>query len=381
MCRRKYVLAVLLLMMLIAQSLVGVIYCLSTVEVSNYFETGVVNIRLSEYQLHNGSLLSWKNDAVLPGDTISRIPTVQNLGVECYVRIKISVGGISSISEENLVGVNPELIKADDGYLYYPKVLSFGESIEVFQGIFIPTDLSQEWEKSTFHVDVDVDAIQSKNFTPDFNLAKPWGSVDIIRYSGTEDYDVNKLKVSDSKSFKIEYMGSVKELIKNEDDFFTNFPYLMPGDWYSDSIILENNSSNDIKLYFRSENLDSSVLPDKILLTIYTVSDGNKTIFYSGHLSAPELSKNSLLCVIEKNACDGVIFEVSVPAELNNQYTLLDSKVKWVFSTEPIEDTDVPKTYDSVSLLWASVAMFASSLWCLFLLVYYKRSKDRLDAV
>lgn len=316
----------------------GTVYAMKSVDVVNEFATGIVDIELEEYQKNENNVEEpWKDKSdILPGQNISKIPRIQNDGNDCYVRVKITYRDTEEINDECLFGMSEDWIKADDGYYYYTKVLPHGEDVDVFQGLIIPEDFSQDNEGKSFYIDIDADAIQSKNFTPDFQAAAPWGSVEILECEKEGMYDVSTFKESDSRSFQISYEGEVKGLMRNHDDFFENFPYLMPGDKFSDSAELVNNGNHDVKIYFRSEALDDSELLDKIKLKITTRIGGVTKVIYEGPLRAEDLSETIELGIIPKGKTAYFDFEIEVPAYLNNKYTILDSYVRWIFSTKPI---------------------------------------------
>lgn len=356
----------------------GTIYARTQVSVTNQFETGIVDIELSEYQKKGDTEVLWTdNPTVLPGDKISKIPRIHNDGNDCYVRAKVNFRGTADVNDGDLFGIGKDWVKADDGFYYYKKILPTGGDVDLFQGIHIPKKLPQEVQEKIFYVDIDADAIQSKNFSPDFKAAMPWGSVEILACEKEGMYDVSEFKRADTKSFQIVYQGDSAKLIKNEDDFFVNFPYLMPGDVYSDDVKLNNNSKTDIKLYFRSEALDKSTLLDKILLTITTNVDGKEKVVYDGNLRAKELSEEVALGIIPAGADGDFHFEISVPSELNNKYTILDSDVRWIFSTEPIKDV-VPVDTGDKTILGIYLVLMISSAFGLFM-VSRKRKEDECD--
>lgn len=323
----------------------GIVYGMTSVGVANYFQTGMIDINLTEYQKNGSKEEPWVNDPeVLPGSKVSKIPRIHNDGSDCYVRAKLAFRENDELSEKNLFGIGDDWLKSDDGYYYYTKVLPHGEDVDIFQGLKIPGDFSQENEGTKFYIDIQVDAIQSKNFTPQFDKAAPWGDIEILECKKEGLYDVNTFKPSDTQTFRIAYEGDSKKLLKNSNDFFANLPALMPGDQYSDSVEIVNNGSEEIKLYFRSEAFDASELPDKILLKITTTIDGKKKVFYSGNLRAQQLSEDVILGILPKDSKGTFDFEIEVPSELNNEYSVLNSYVKWIFSTEPIKEEGVSTT-------------------------------------
>ena len=353
-------LLIIFLSLSIAVCSCGLIYGMTSVEVTNEFQTGIVDIRLEEFQKVNDKEEAWEdNPTVLPGDTISKIPRIFNDGNDCYVRAKLTFRDTAELNDAHLFGISDKWLKADDGYYYYTEILPHGEDVDIFEGLNIPEDFAQKEEGEPFYIDIDVDAIQSKNFTPQFDLAKPWGDIEILACGKEGQYDISTFKQADDESFSVVYQGKAKKLVKNADDFFGNFPYLIPGDTYSDTLELENDSANEIKLYFRSSAEDVSELLDKIQLKITTEIAGKKVVFYEGDLRAEDLSKDVILGRIPAGKDGKFHFEIYVPHELNNQFSISSSFVKWIFSTEEIDN---PKTGDNSQLvLWTSSAGLALS--------------------
>jgi len=312
------------------------ILAMPKVSVDNHFTTGIVDIELEEYEIKEGKEIPYENNKqVLPGKTISKIPRIENDGNDCWIRVKPTFKNIEHLNDSNIFGISDEWVKAND-YYYYKNILKTDESVDFFQGLKIPTDFPQELENSNFQVIIDVDAIQSKNFSPDFNSSNPWGDVEILLCNKDKNYNVSSFKKSDNLKFEVQYQGNTKELIKNKDDFFLNFPVLMPGDEYSDTISLKNTSTNPIKLYFDSEILENKDILEKIQLKIETEINGKQETVYQGALNSN--INNKLLGEIKSNTEDIFKFTITVPPELNNDYTLLDGKVRWIFSTEEIEN-------------------------------------------
>ena len=99
-------------------------YAKKYVDVKNHFETGIVDIGISEYQNINGIEEPWEDhQVVLPGDRISKIPRIKNYGTDCYVRVKITFRETKELTEDSLLGMNDQWMKADDGWYYYKEIL------------------------------------------------------------------------------------------------------------------------------------------------------------------------------------------------------------------------------------------------------------------
>ena len=70
---------------------------ISTIE--NDINTGAVNIELKQYTTNNNGKEVMYNEnekTVLPGEVISIIPRVSNLGDSCYIRAKFSYTNINN---------------------------------------------------------------------------------------------------------------------------------------------------------------------------------------------------------------------------------------------------------------------------------------------
>ena len=326
----------------------GLIYGMISVAVTNPFVTGIVDISLAEYQQDGNEEVLWEdNPTILPGDIISKIPRIYNDGNDCYIRAKITFREIDELNESHLLGISEDWVKADDGYYYYTKILPHGEDVDIFEGLAIPTDFSQDNQGEKFYIDIDVDAIQSDNFSPKFDMAQPWGDVEVLACGKEGKYEITALEPSDTQSFQIVYQGDTEELISNSDNFFANIPFLMPGDVYSESVSLANESDEEIVMHFRSVALDDSELLEKISLKITAVVDGETTFSYEGNLKAAPLAEDTILAKIPGGSDAEFNFEISVPAELNNKYSITASAVQWIFATDV---TETPKTGDTMHL-------------------------------
>lgn len=328
--KRKRNIALILCSFSIAMCGIGTAFGETVASVVNNFNTGIVDIDLQQYEIVNGEEVESSGvTEVMPGRQVSRIARITNEAYDCYVRAKVAFSK-EDLSEEDLYGISEDWVRKDDGYYYYTKVLKTDESTDLFEGVSIPTDFSQELEEQRLNLDVNVDAIQSRNFSPNFNNGNPWGDVEILeRKQG--DYEMSQFKMNeDSNVFTVEYKGASEGLVINKDDFFSDFTTMMPGDVLEHDIELKNTGDNKIDLYFNTETVDDSELLDAIQLQISV--DGKE--IYNGSINAEELNDKIKL----GNYGDGKMsFKVTVPAELNNHYSLLDSKVKWVFSADEQE--------------------------------------------
>lgn len=345
----------------------GTIYAMTSVEVSNHLETDQVKISLKEYQVNgSGEEEKWKEPgAILPADEISKILRISNEGADCYVRAKVNFRENGELDDTVLYGIGEDWIKAADGYYYRTEILSKGESTDFFQGLLIPEDFSQTNEDKKFYMEITADAIQSSSFLPEFHRDSPWGSVEILSNEKEETGRIRTLQSCQETFFTIRYEGGSQGLVVNSEDFFAEIPALMPGDSYGDTIKLLNDKSTPVKFYFRSA-ADGGKLAEQIRLKITVKQDGKEQILYYGNLQAEELLENRLLGTLEKGAEGEVEFRIEVPAELDNEYLLLEDSVKWIFSAEPAVVTKTVKTGDGMNPgIYLAVALGACGgfLW------------------
>lgn len=341
----------------------GMVYASTTLDIVNSFETGVVDITLTEYQkVGNEEKLFENYQIVVPGDVISQIPRIHNEGNDCYVRAKITFREASDIvNESDLFGIAPNWVKAKDGYYYYTEILPHDGSVDLFQGLKIPTSVTNK-DRELFFIDLKIDAIQSQSFIPDYDADEPWGSVEIIKCESSGNYEINTFKPSGTTSFKIEYQGGCAGFITNSKDFFANIPSLMPGDIYEDSFEFVNSSETPVTLYFRSATYGASETADKINLKIFTKNQNGEKVIYNGSLNGVDIENNVTVCEIQAKTTERIYFEISVPADLTNEYSMSSSSIKWVFSTKPITNMDIPKTGDSANVQVWTILVSISGL-------------------
>lgn len=377
---------------LAAAAVSAVVFCAGTAVyafqdsgVINRFHTGSVNIRLKEYMMSSEGIEEEFTDLenILPGRYISKIPRIFNEGAECYVRVKINYSDPELTRDENLRDMPEKWYKAADGYYYLTESLKSGENVDVFHGIEIPTDLSQEQaQEKTIRVSIEAEAIQAAGFTPDYQSDAPWGNVEILDAVGTE----NEFKgiVPEKETLIIEYRDGAEELFINPEDFFKNQPDWMPGESYTDTVILRNSGKKSIKLYFRNEKISDEEILNKIGLTITVETSQNRSLLYNGNLGGDETGKTILLGEFLPEQTGKFIFTIKIPKELDNRYSNIKSSVKWIFSADYAE---VPVTGDvfSLSLLTviscvaASILIFVLYLHRLYRWTGKKRRKGGID--
>lgn len=152
-------------------------------EVVNNTKTDTVDIELKEYQIDDNSSLSEFVNPVnqVPGATVSKIPKIYNKGSDCWLRVKIDFDiddkELETIDIDNLNGFEKDnwVFCKDDGYWYLKESLKEETNIDVFESVTIPSEWGNEYKDKNIYIDITAEAIQTKNFTPNYESNKPWG--------------------------------------------------------------------------------------------------------------------------------------------------------------------------------------------------------------
>ena len=131
-----------------------------------------VDIDLTEYQEGDNGREAYEDfKVVLPGDLISKIPTVTNKGEPCWLRAKIAYGNTSDtldgFSDDNISGITEDWVKIGE-YYYYKNILDKGETVDIFTGVTIPSTWTEEHADQSLAVGIVAEAIQAANYKPDF---------------------------------------------------------------------------------------------------------------------------------------------------------------------------------------------------------------------
>lgn len=190
--KTKTIIAIISILAVIGVS--GIIaYFTDTATVTNHASMGIVDIDLKEYMIdENGRKVEWEDKTnILPGEVISKIPEINCVdgAVDCYIRAKVEI----SCKDEDLAN-SAEMLTLDnlnvneekwyyceqDGYFYYKTILTDeSEPVELFSEVTIPATLDNSWSLEEISIDVTAEAIQSKNFTPNFaeDSSEPWPGI------------------------------------------------------------------------------------------------------------------------------------------------------------------------------------------------------------
>ena len=143
---------------------------------TNVFTTGGIDINLVEKHNDNGVIVDYPRDpiSVMPGTTVSKIVTVENLDEPAYIRAKFDVKIVKKDTGRQLptdvviIAVKDNWEKHGDWYYYHvdkdyvvPTATSTTEFFDSVQ--FKGAEMGNEYRNCAVTVDVSVEAVQSKN--------------------------------------------------------------------------------------------------------------------------------------------------------------------------------------------------------------------------
>lgn len=310
----------------------------SEIKFINNMKTGSVDVMIELYEItENGEKLI-RPDKIMGNRKISCVPRVTNLRAESYVRVKTDIkmdrDVPESLTPESIYGLNTDWIKRGE-YFYYKRVMRPMESADIFAGIQIP-EVWKEDTASGFTLQLTVDAIQATNFSPDFDSAAPWGKVQIQKSKETDNtvYRAAVPAVVNNMTFT-----SASGLESSTEDLFGNFRHFMAGNSFSDTLKMENKSEKPVRLSFCTETgsaietqaeAESDMLLEQAHLEIYC--DGEQ--LYHGSLNTVPLYRYVELTVLEPGKSKDFDFKITLPAGLENKYSVLTDQVIWKFKAE-----------------------------------------------
>ena len=332
-CENKKRLFLLEIIFFVIFSISG-IYALADDVINNTestVSTSYVDIKLEEYQ--NGEQYTKENEVVMPGEVVPLNTKINNLGINCYVRAKITyILNNTKYVELNYINGNYKNWTKKDDYYYYDSILNQNEVINLFDTIQIPNEIINESSGDKLIINILVEAVQAKNF--------------------------------DGKYIDI------------GDGFFNNLGGLLPGDSISDQITIDNNSSNKIE-YFLSNDIENLTQEEIDLLekVNITIKNSKGKELYNGKITKVN---NILLGIYNSGSNDIINFTISIPSNLDNEYSKIATKIIWVFSVGEESSSINPKTWD-LRFDWSITFFLLSALGLLIVMIIEKIKKDNIE--
>ena len=346
-------------------------YAQSEVSVINHVGIGNVNIELAKSSLDKDGRKTAFDDeqVVLPGQTVDEIVEVNNLANDAWIRMKVTFDD-SDIKglDDSLLSISDNWIKRGE-YYYYTKPVDRGDSAEFMENVKIPTTWDESLSDQKMELHFTADAVQIKNFTPDFDSEDPWFGT-VIEKSITDEYIIPEEK---HDLFSVSYEGGAEGLVKVGEDFFSNWGDLMPGDVVSDEVTVANRYAKPVSIYFRTE----TIADDKFLKELNLQIKCEDKVLYDGSM-AGEIKNKVLLGTLKKGETKHLTYTLTVPEWLDNPYAMSKTETKWIFTAVlPEEKSLLNKVQTGDSMI--PVAVATASVGCLvgsFIFMKKEREKD-----
>lgn len=315
----------LILAAMLAMTLSHTAYAYET-EVINNIGIGDISIGLEEYELDaQGNEIPYvDNKVIIPGQKVDAIVRITNNANDAWIRAKLdfaSEDGLEGLND-NLLNIASDTWKKIGDYYYYTVPVESKNYVDLIDSIRMPYHWTEADTKKGFKLIVTADAVQEANFDPNFESEDPWFGT-IIETCVHTAYDKTELIPQD---FSVEFKGGAEGLVKIGDDFFSNWGELMPGDTVSDKVLIKNNYSKSIYMYFSTETIADDDLLKAVTLTI---NNGDKVI-YEGTMDGAIKDKIQL-ALLRRGEEITLDYTVHVPAELTNKFALNETKTKWIF--------------------------------------------------
>ena len=262
----------------------------SEVSVENNVDIGNINISLEKHGLDEKGEKTDFDDAqvVVPGQVVDELVDIFNLANDAWVRMKVTFDDSTidgNMLDDSLLNLGDDWVKCGD-YYYYTKPVKHGEAAEFLKSVSIPAEWTEALSEKDQKINFTADAVQEKNFTPNFKSDDPWFGT-VIEQSVTDAYTV---PVTSNNPFSVAYEGGAAGLVKVGDDFFSNWGTLMPGDVVSGKVTISNKYAQSVKIYFRTDTIADDNLLQKLHLKI--ACDGQT--LYDGSM-AGEITNKVLL--------------------------------------------------------------------------------------
>ena len=302
-------------------------------DIENGLSTSSVDIEIVEYG-RNNELFQEDGKKVMPGDEISLIPRVNNLGIDCYIRTKITYTvNNQEFPITNYIIGNYSTWTKNGNYYYYDSVLNQEEYVDLFNKVIIPDNLSSEYDGKEVVLHIVVDAIQEKNFDGD------WEGIEIQK-SIDRSYDIDY----DGET-SIIYEDDTNNHVTVDDDFFGHLGNMLPGDSMSELVKILN-SGNKKNIYYLTIDYDE-LTPEEIALLQkikLIIKNSAGEIIVDSNLANKE--KLTLGTFAPGNG-DSYTIELTLPSDADNEYSKLFAKIMWKFSYENADQQDEDDNNDN----------------------------------
>lgn len=311
----------------------------SRLVVKNTISTGTVGISLIEFEKdENGKLIEYKNDKeILPAQTVSKIPRIICTEKPCYVRVKATWhtenvkddGEVFTLTEKDFHGMSSDWIKAGD-YYYYTRSLKKGDYVDFFESITFPEEFTENASGQKLIMDIEADAVQRRNFTPDFDSNDPWHGISVLKSVKERNGAVTESICG--KSMKITFEGTSGKLVSNTDNFFEAFGEMMPGDERSGTVIIKNTTVDTQDISFSMEVKKEETVGDLLPFIALTLKNDG-TVIYEGTIAEAAKAGKINLGRYKKGEKGKLDFVLKAASDIDNNLALAEGQINWIFQS------------------------------------------------
>lgn len=308
---------------------------------------------------------------VTPGKKVKYEPVISYKGVDSYISFTLDVTD-ENITLDSFSGLNEDWVRKGD-YFYYKNIVHHSEDVPTFTYFRIP----KEWDElsppnfmgSKFRVTALCDAVQAKNFTPDFESDFPWGELEIE----DNDYDGNTFIAKENdrnEPISLGFLGTGRYALSSDKMVEDS---IQPGDTYKNEIHLSNKGENDTEVFFyvsEQDNVSDENLLDALSLTIKL----DDKVYYEGTLRASELTCERSLVYMKPGETHVLSYEIHMPTELKNAYEEKLDNFVWNFTAT--EHPKMPKTGDETRIIIYVVIFLAALATLLFVAIKGKEDEE-----
>lgn len=268
-------------------------------------------------------------DKIMSGDNVLINIGINNLGIDCYLRAKVNLIVKNEILiTDNYFDIDNNIWVKIGDYYYYKSIFNENDSVELFNNFFVPEYLNKYYENEDLIVEVTAEAIQAKNVSPNYSNDKPWGDVTIDKKID-RSYSQNQINSS------IVYENNANKYLTINRSFFSRLNNLVPGDVVSEYIDV-GNIDEEVSLYYSlsSDNMNSY---EKKLFESFNlvIEDENNNILYNGAML--DYNKH-FLKTYSKNETGRLKLTITMPLDLDNDYSLILTNIVWKFSVGTTEE-------------------------------------------
>lgn len=371
--RGKRILPLLILFLALAGAL-----CYGAVrtsgEILSHLETGGVKIGIETLGAEQGTLRKLPAEVIVDREKpVSYVPRITNRGEECYLRVRlVAKAGTQELElTDHLQDIRDGWLRQGE-YLYYQKPVEYGSSVDVCQGFQLPDEWDYYRDKA-LRIQADADALQARNFSPDFTAEKPWGDL-VVTASRIEAG--NSLEVVEPAGDDLQEMDGKpcsviadrqKGLVLEQGGFFSHVMFL-PGDSCRESLRLSNQETRRIQILLKAE-WEKSPFLDRMQLQI-----DNGSGFYDGILTGADLRDYRLLASLDPGETKTVDVTISFPESADNPYQQNSDDIRWCFAIKPERSDGFPVTGDAA--LWT---IFAAAICGAAIMGAWRLRKRRRD--